>query len=450
MDENNISRRTALRAALATGVTALAGCGSFGRDRTGTGNHTGTPGESSAKRVVDVAAQGADTEGNEPVNPILNDNVGDDTHLHFPPGRYRLERWEIADYRNLAITGEDAVLVPPDGMQTYWLAWGDLENFRFEGFTLDCREEDAAPVNRLRVDGGRNVVRDVAVKGHRTANESKSGFELSVDSPDAELLVKNVRLPDGAIHGSGIYLFPDSVGELVIENCHIEHWGEGLYASPHSGPLTVVGGYFANNGIAQIRTGGGRNDTQIRDAVVRVDNPQDSQFKPNMRGIWLKEGTSTRIENCDIAITDLTGTYSSGGIVVGRQYGTAEIVDTHVRVDADGTTPAIIIRRPVDSMEGQSMPSMDRLPDNWDVACRGIRIEGETESGTAVRTVDRDNCEYSDVCIHQPLGSRDGFKFDDLDGCTVSDSTINVGGEPIVAENSTYTTKRVQKGGSCQ
>jgi hypothetical protein len=463
MDGNDLSRRRYLRIAGATALSAVSGCagisGSDEDDDDQDRNRSATQTPIRDRRsviekpedvAVNVADVGADPTGEEPVDAVVEREVEDGVHLHFPPGEYRLGKWRILDHENVTITGEDATLVPPDGMQGYWLVWNNLQDFRFEGFTLDCRGRDVAPVNRLVVNGGRNVVRDVALLGQRSPPQSRNGFEMAVTETNGELRLENVRLPDGTIRGSGMYFFPESVGRLIVKDCHIEHWGEGLYASPHSGPIEVIGGEFANNGIAQVRLGGGRNGSLVRDVTVRIDNPRNSEFKQNMRGIWLKEGTNARIENCSVRMTDLTGTYSSGGIVVGRQFGTAEILNTEVLTDLPTATPGIIARRPVDSIEGQSMPSMDRLPERWDVTCRGVHARGSADDGTAIQTTGREECQYEQVCVQHTEGSRDGLSFNDADSCTVRNSVINVGGIPIVTRNALVLTEQVRRNQPCQ
>lgn len=469
-DDSPLARRSYLRAVGATAVAAtLAGCGGWGPDDTETTRSETTPdatdrtqstettvddSESSPDQelvdrfesVVNVADAGADASGDEPVNAVLDEHAGDDTMLYFPPGRYRLREWNLAGYDNLGVVGDDAVLVPPAGKQDYWLQWSDLRNFLCSGFVLDGRGDGVAPVNHIGVTGGKSVVRDVTLRGHRQV--PRSGFEIAAANPDAELLFEKVRVPDGSTAGNGIYTFPRSVGKLTIKDCVVEHWAEGLYASPHSGPLEVIGGYYANNGIDQVRVGGGPNGAVVRDVTVRVDDPKQADSKRNMRGIWMEEGANVHIQNCDVELTDLTGTYSSGGIVVGQQFGAVTIEDTRIRTDVDA--PAIHIRSPIESMEGQTMPSMDSLPEEWQITCRNVRISGTAHTGTAIRTTDRDDCMFENLCIHHPEGSRDGIRVANAEGCEVRDSTIAVGGETITTAGASVTTDGVREDGSCQ
>lgn len=472
-DDRRPSRRSYLRLVGSASLVGLAGCSSSDggdptTDRTPsetqepvsrterttsqrtserTTESTAGVDEDRFESVVDVSDAGADTSGDTPINPILEENVGDDTLLYFPPGEYRLAEWSLTGYRNLGIVGDDAILHPPEEEQDYWLTWGNLEDLLFEGFTIDSRPQGVAPVNHLAVTGGSNVVRNVTVRGYREV--PRSAFEVAAESPETELLLDQIRLPDGGVGGSGIYTFPKSVGTLVVRDCHVAHWGEGLYASPHSGPLTVTGGYYANNGIAQVRVGGGPNGAVIEDVTVRVDDPTDPGQKQNMRGIWMEEGEEVRISNCDVEIVDLTGTYSSGGIVVGRQFGKADVRDTRIRVDAGNETPAVNLRTPIESLEGQTMPSMDRLPEEWTVTCSGVEISGAVPRGKAIRLVERDDCLFEQLCINQPAGNRTGIGITRSSGCTLRDSTIDVSGTPVTTDDASVTTDGLVTSGEC-
>jgi len=473
--DSALTRRAYLRAAGATAALgALAGCGGWASgpettttrrtsstapetserpiteqttttDEAETPTATTTVDETEYEAVVNVADAGADTSGEDPVDSILNEHIGDDTLLYFPTGRYRLGEWEATGYRNLGVVGDDATLVPPDGKRNYWLMLGDLREFLFSGFTIDCRRDRVAPVTYLSVSGGRNVVRNVAVRGHRRA--PTTAFEIAAESEGADLRFENVALPDGSTNGHAIYVFPRSVGKLTFRNCRIEHWKEGLYGAYHRGPLRILGGYYANNGIEQVRVGGGTAGALVRGVTVRVDNPKQPEHKPNMRGIWAEEGGHVRIEDCDIAITDLGGTYSSGAIVVGKQFGEVVVTNTEIRTDTDAY--GLHVRNPIDSMQGQTIPSMGSLPDRTRFRARNVRISGSAKSGTAVRANRRDDCRFEGLCIHHPDGERDGISISHAEACSVRDSTIDVTGEAVRSEDAAVETIGVRTDGSC-
>ncbi|USZ68086.1 right-handed parallel beta-helix repeat-containing protein [Halorussus salilacus] len=475
-DDTPLGRRSYLRGLGATAVAAsLAGCGDYLPDRETDETTRETPEETPEtttdgapesrttdettgetteetvheeadrfETVVNVADAGADASGEQPINGVLDEHLADDTMLYFPEGRYRLDQWEVTGYTNLGLVGDGAVLVPPE--ERYWLLFGELRDLLVEGFTFDGSADGVAPTNHLAVTGGESVVRDVTWRGHRS--KPRTGFAVAAESEDADLLFENVSLPDGSTGGHAVFAFPRSVGRLTFRDCRVEHWAEGLYVSYHSGPLRVIGGYYANNGIQQVRVGGGHAGALVRGVTVRVDDPRQPQHKPNMRGIWMEEGGSVRVENCDIAVTDLSGTYSSGAIVVGKEFGAATIENTRIRTDADAY--GILVRDPVEEVDEDSMPSMDRLPDDWEVTCRNVRITGSAPEGTAVRVDRRDDCVFENVCIGHDRGSRDGVAVSGAQGCAVRDSTIDVPGATIATDEATVKTSRVRERGGCE
>lgn len=474
------TRRAYLRAVGAGALAALAGCGEYGRETTESRTETesvtdrapgrttgGAPTEATDEAttettdeadtatseppveeygtVVNMVEAGADDSGDAPVDSVVEERVGDDTLLYFPPGRYRLTELELVGYRSLGIYGDDAAFVPPSDKTDYWLRWGELDAFRFEGIDFDWRADGVAPVWHLSTNGGANVVRDVSVLGRHDADHN--GVEVAVTDPKGELLFERVTLAGGSLDGAAIYTFPKSVGKLTFRDCRIEHWGEGLYASPHSGPLRVEGGYYANNGVVQVRVGGGHQGAVVTGVTVRADDPRNPSAKQNMRGIWQEEGEHVRIEDCDIAITDLTDTYSSGGVVVGRQGGGGEIRNTRIRTDAN--TYGIHVRHPIRSMAGQTMPSMDYIPDDRRVTCENVDIVGSATKYAAVRTDRRDGCSFENLCVRHPSDGRDGVVVENADGCSVRNSTIKVGGRTIRTENATVNRDDVRTDGSC-
>jgi hypothetical protein len=232
---------------------------------------------------------------------------------------------------------------------------------------------------------------------------------LQVNGADTSLVLDGVEMADGARNGTAVYTHPaDDPGELRLRNCVIENWHiQGLYGSPHGGPMHVVGGRYANNGEAQVRVGGGGADTEsvIRDVTVHVSDPQPATRKQNIRGIWLKEGEGTLVENCDVRITNLSDYGSSGALVVGPEQGRATIRDTSIQVDA--STFAISAPKPKE--HGFVIPSLDHPPENWDVTCENVEISGTASGQVAVWVVGRPNCAYRNVDVNQRGENRDGL-----------------------------------------
>ncbi len=313
----------------ATGValaTMVAGCG--GKSAPSKESVVG-PYRDRFEEVIDVGESNVDDTGTETVDSAVNESIRDGALLYFPPGTYRLSNLDLSGRSNCGFVGNDATLLVPPEEQGNWIYGEPVRNVLFDGFTFDYTDPTATPVVAFSVTGKKNVLRDIEFEGHHGATP-RSGLELEVPKRSASLLVERVRMRGGSTKGNGIFTHSGE-GSLQFVDCRVEHWAEGLYASPHSGPLLVRGGTYANNGIDQIRIGGGTSGARVENATARVDNPRNAAAKPNMRGIWLEEGTNAVVDNCTVEITDLTGTYSSGGIVVETQFGTARITNTASR-----------------------------------------------------------------------------------------------------------------------
>ncbi|WP_266078736.1 right-handed parallel beta-helix repeat-containing protein [Haladaptatus caseinilyticus] len=432
-------RRAYLQAAGVALATAVAGCGGMSEPSK---ESVIRPYRNRFEEIIDIGE--LDRDSAESVDTVVNRSIRDGTLLYFPPGTYRLSNLDLSHYSNCGLVGNESTLVVPAGEQGNWIYGEPVRDLVLDGFTFDYREPTAAPVVAFSVAGGNNVLRNLTFKGSR-GPYPRSGLELEVPKRSASLLVERVYMRGGSRNGNAIFTHTGH-GSLKFVDCHVEHWAEGLYASPHSGPLLVSGGTYANNGIDQIRIGGGTTGARVENATVRMDDPQNSEAKPNMRGIWLEEGTNAVVDNCTIDITDLTGTYSSGGIVVETQFGSAKITNTTIRTDR--SVPAINIRVPTTEYDPETMPSMKRLPSDTHVSCENVSISGTATDGTAVLLAGRNGCRFEDFSIHHPLGKRDGITIKSGRRTTISDARLRVSGVPIVTPGPMPTLRNVDLGGN--
>ncbi|WP_435155338.1 right-handed parallel beta-helix repeat-containing protein [Haladaptatus sp. DFWS20] len=407
-------------------ATTVAGCGETSEPSK---ESVLAPYRNRFERVVDLGQTDVDRTGAEAADAVVNETMGDGTLLYFPPGTYRLSTLDVSGRSNCGFVGNDATLLVPPSERGNWIYGEPVRDLLFDGFTFDYTTPTAAPVVAFSVTGRNNVLRNLRFKGSRGAYP-RSGLELEVPNPSASLLVERVHMRGGSLNGNAIFTHTGE-GSLQFVDCHIEHWAEGLYASPHSGPLLISGGTYANNGIDQIRIGGGTNGARVENATVRMDDPQSPESKPNMRGIWLEEGTNAVVDNCTIEITDLTGTYSSGGIVVETQFGTAKITNTTIQTNR--SVPAINIRVPTTEYDPETMPSMQRLPSNHQVICDNISIYGTAPDGTAVLLAGRDGCRFENLSITHNIGTRDGITIKSGKRTEIRDARLRVSGTPIVA-----------------
>ncbi|WP_223301740.1 hypothetical protein [Haladaptatus sp. R4] len=433
------TRRSYLRAAGVALAATIAGCDTnSGRSK----ESVVGPYRDRFEEVVDVGSLDVDDTGTEPVDAAVSRALRDGRLLYFPPGTYRLSNLDCSRHSNCGLVGNDATFRVPSGNQGNWLYGEPVRNFVLDGFTFDYTKPDASPVVAFSVAGSRNVLRNLRFEGdHGTS--SRSGLELEVPERSASLLVERVHMRGGSRGGNAIFTHTGE-GSLRFVDCQVEHWTEGLYASPHSGPLLVRGGTYANNGIDQIRIGGGTSGARVENATVRIDNPRNPEAKPNMRGIWMEEGTNAEIDNCTVEITDLSGTYSSGGVVVGKQFGTARITNTTIQTNY--SVPAVNVRSPATEYDPATMPSMQALPSNHGVACENLSIYGAAPDGTAILLTGRDGCRFSGVSVQHHFGSRDGITIENGRRTTLNDVRFRVSGTPIVAD-STPITRNVETGG---
>jgi len=442
-------RREWLSTLAALSAPGLAGCGSRGRTTStttaeddgprGAGEENSTATTTAGQDAIDVAAAGADTEGREPIDSTLSLHARDGARLVFPPGEYLVEDFTLVGISDLELLApQGATLVPPDDIgNTTWMRIGQLENFRFQGFRIDNRGEGVAPQFHLGVVGGDNVVRDVEVVGLRDG--VSLGFMPKVEGETTTLTFDRLRMADGNLDGAAVYAFPRRgfvqpdrrPGQLRFLDCHVENFSQGLYLSDFGGPIEVYRGRYANCGIAQIRIGGGHERARVQGALVVVDGPDAPSQKPNMRGIWCEEGENNRIENTEIRFTDLGGGYSDGAIAVGGQHGKVVLSDVRIRTDEPVT--GLLVSRPADEYDPETMQSMERLPDSWQVTCRNVTVEGDAANSAAIDVAYRDDVRLVGTTVDQPGNERDGLRIVGTTGVDVEGGTWSTGGYPVLA-----------------
>ncbi|MEF8785644.1 MAG: hypothetical protein V5A45_06890 [Haloarculaceae archaeon] len=407
-------------------IGALAGCpGSpeqspSGQSPSGTTTQPATSTPSAEERtyetVVDLREEGADPTGEEAIDSLLSKHQGDDTKLVLPKGRYRVKRQVFADLDTFALVGDGATLVPTHRGPGSLFLFRRVSNVNVEGLQIDQTANGILGSFRVRCVGGENLIRNVTLDGHVDRPERIHGFTLFCEGSDTSLTLEDIDMTDGARNGTGVYVFPQDdfsdpsrePGELLFRNCRMSNWGgEGIYGSPHAGPISIVGGTYKNNAIQQVRVGGGNdNPALVKDVEIVVDDPP-GYAAGNMRGIWLEEGDDCLVDSCTVRIRNMGGGGSDGGIVVGPQFGQAEIRNTTIQTDVKA--PAINIARPATEFVPSSMPSLDQLPETWTVSCSNVQIHGASERGAAIHLYGREGCLFENVSMDQSSGSRHGL-----------------------------------------
>jgi hypothetical protein len=364
--------------------------------------------------VVDVTAVGADPTGRTPVDDVIHDVARDDTLLEFPDGRYRVDDLTLSglEAAGLSATG-DATLVPGPNCED-WLTVVHVEDFLFEGFTLDHRADGCAPTVVMRARDGLEV-RDVTKRGRHDGDNTAFGFAITDASGSG--LVERLRMPDGSIPVRPVGVYVQGSGDITFRECHVEGFGNnGLYASMADGPVHVEGGLFRDNDRSNVRLGSPNSSVRGAHIVSRATTPTVR----NARGVRFSDGPGpVTVEDCDI---EMRGGRGMGGIVNAYNGGSLEVRNTRIRVDPayrnlqeTHTGPAVLLD------EASAAPTGTRRLEN-------VRIVGGGRGGAAVR-VRRGETTFENCCIHQ-TGRRDGLRFETSPaGVAVVDSVVDVAGE---------------------
>lgn len=416
-----LTRRSVLKTAGATGLAAaLAGCGGLlPGDRDGPrGGRRGRrpPRSSEFDTVVDVG----DAATGGPLEAVLRENAGDDTLLYLPEGRYRMEEpFELYEFEQLGIVGRGATIVPPERFRGALFDLGRpgrATGLLFEGLEFDIRAENTGPRPLLALVDDDVTVRDVSVVGRQHLDQDL--LRVDVTDPEGSGLVERLRLPDGAAPGTsstGMLVDELSRGHLSFVDCHIEGFDDnGLYAEPPEGSITVEGGRYANNNVSSVRV---RGDSTVRGVHVVCDRAIEGF--DNMRGIRLRQGSDTLVEDCTVEFRDVTG--SDGAITCGHWLESATVRSTRVSIDTDGVN-AINLKDP----EGD-------VSADGPIAFEDVEITGEAGREATIEVSEREGCTFDRVTVRQEGAARDGFLFEQGRG-TVRDCVVQVSGEPFVLQ----------------
>ncbi|MFB6138883.1 MAG: hypothetical protein ABEJ26_00430 [Halosimplex sp.] len=302
-----------------------------------------------------------------------------------------------------------------------------------DGLSFDISTANTGPRALYATVTDGLLVRDISVNGVQDTDQGVTRFDIT--DPDGRGRVTRMRIPDGGAPGTlstGCLVGPRSEGELTLTDCHIARFPDnGLYGSPAPGAVNVHGGYYANNGISNVRVSG---ESEVRGVHVVCDEARKGV--PNMRGIRLRDGEGALIEDCRIELREVT--MSDGAIALSEGMGAATVRDTAIRVDTDNV-PAIRAKPPSD------VPELEHR--NPRLRCLNVSILGDAAGGRAIHVVGRDRSVFENLCVEQKGKNRHGFYFVDSRGSTVTNSEINVTGDPIVTSNSTLTTSDLITGG---
>jgi hypothetical protein len=396
--------------------------------------------------VVDAVAAGADPNGEEPINPFLEEYAADDTLLSFPEGTYRFQPIDLTGYRHLGIAA--AGETPPTfaaetgrclGSGNQYILFDRLEEFLLDNVVFDFDGESTGGELRMNLTGDATIT-DVSASGG--CAEQVAMCRIDVLDADATAVVENLTIDNRSdgIALTGVYVGKHHTGTVAFRNCDVQGFTDnGLYASAPGledggkGIVRVEGGTYRNNNISNVRLGSegsvARDVTSISDAP-----PPTTENSPpaNARGFRLRTGRGQLIEDCTVRITE-NSRFTHGGIVFHQTNGGATVRNTSIEIDRNDT-PAI--RTFPRDNEHSGTPRF-----------AGLKITGNASAGQTVLLEGRDETVFSDCTIEQTGSERNGIYVRNSENCRIVDSRIDVTRNPLVLrgssvriENSTFVT----------
>lgn len=382
--------------------------------------------EDEYRTVVDVVEAGADPSGSESVSPVLQDVIGDDTLLKFPPGRYYMdEQVRESGADNVGLVGDDATLVPADyydfdGPQYRLFRLGTYydpaRDIRIKNLEVDQRADDTG-IRAFHVSASDGLfVKNIDVIGrHDSGTWGPALFRITDASGSGH--VNGFRLSDGADwqtqtpgdlwRGPTGILVNNHSGSLRLEHCIVRNYPDnGLYVTG-DGSVSVVRGLFQNSGPVNVRIGADRatvagtefvtdqrspnylaqiplrfdyaNHVEVRDVSVDLTAPNGDAIQ------FLDDVDDATVSDTDIDIADVP----AAGIVAKSGSGPLAIVDVEIDIDC-------------------SANALRLLGNGGSVVVQDSRIAGGA-SGEELRHAvrcERDDCEFRALTVDQWGGGK--------------------------------------------
>ncbi|WP_227380022.1 hypothetical protein [Haladaptatus halobius] len=368
-DRVSHSRRAFLATGASIGATALSGCllptGASGGSVPSTGptnsNTNATSGNFRSidpkpwrgefRNVVNMAKAGADPTGDEDNSPVIQREIGSDTLLYFPPGRYKMNsQVRRVGLRNLGIIGQNATLVHGrvNAINGFDVSAGEFHGpaqhfkigipdnphrgkFVFGGFTLDWRGKNQGMQVLNHHTAGTSEIRSLRQVGMHSLG-CQGPLRVNPATEEARARVNNVDFRFGGLTyqktintrdtydggpnagrswaTSGITMHPKAQGYLRVENSLFGGWPDnGIYViggqpGTGDGTVDVVNCIAANSQASNIRIGG--DSSRIHNCVVVTDRSFGEEFYYEQRPIRVDDGTCT-VSNTKIIQKKPTG-----------------------------------------------------------------------------------------------------------------------------------------------
>ena len=298
--QHSLGRRSFLKTAAATAAVGALGA-------------AGVSGNAAA--AVDIVDLGADPNGGEPIDAVLEDAVSDGTVVEFPSDGEFVISGANLNADNFELRGNGATLVTDGGLLNV-----SGSGWRIDGFEIDQRSNPG--YGRLSVSGGDYEVSRCIWRGQAGTAEDWAVFVRANSGTSARFT--DCYWPDGAVDGGeesnhgciGSFQDYTSGATLVFERCWFHGWSEDtVYASKPDVDLRLIDCYFHNT-ISGPRVSNVtmRGCTSVSDGAIPIEAWSGSAFQS---GVWLNGEKDTPgeplIEDCDFYMTGPDATHPIKG-----------------------------------------------------------------------------------------------------------------------------------------
>ena len=156
-----------------------------------------------------------------------------------------------------------------------------------------------------------------------------------------------------------------------------------------------------------------------------------------MRGIRLREGSDIRVRGSRIEMRNVTE--SDGGITMAEWLENATIEDTVVQTDANDVI-GIRAKGPNAREIGSDRSGA------YAITLRDVHVIGQAANDSAITIAGRDGCQFERVCIQQSGLDRDGITLRNSTAAVLSDTAVDVTGDPLVLDNARTKRQEMQLG----
>lgn len=384
--------------------------------------------------VIEAVQEGADPDGEQPVNFLFEENTDDSTLFAFGPGTYRIEPFAIQNRTQIGLTrsGEEKPKFIPAaggcrGGHPY-IFFDRVRDLLLDGIDLDFRDSESGGPIHFFLDGD-STVSDVMLRG--TCSNQFGLVRIEVRDPSGSALIENFEARNVQKDNSltGIFVSRNHAGEATFKNCQLDDFSDnGLYASApggpngHDGTVKVLGGTYRNNNIANVRLGS--TGSVAENVTIRVDSEPPGWGQLNTRGIRLRNKADQTIRNCEITYEE-SAAFSFGAVVFHAASGSGLVTDTEIRIERP-EIPAVRAFSPEN-------------PDDGSPVLENVSITGAATDGVIADIEGRDETVFRNCTIEQSASNRRGIRFRNSQDCLIEGCTLEVNKEPVILDNASVS-----------